>query len=57
MRNNEQRSNEEARARNMKNMIMAQKQQAAQQREMNLMDRQNRTRAQLEEKLAREADE
>lgn len=41
----------------MKNMIMAQKQQAAQQREMNLMDRQNRTRAQLEEKLAREADE
>ena len=57
MRNNEQRANEQARAQNMKNMIMAQKQQAAQQREMNLMDRQNRTRQQLEEKLAREADE
>ena len=38
-------------------MIMAQKHQAAQQREMNFMERQNRTRQQLEEKLAREADE
>lgn len=38
-------------------MINAQKQQAAQQREMNMIERQNRTRQQLEEKLAREAEE
>ena len=41
----------------MKTMIMQQKQQAAQQRENQFMERQNRTRQQLEEKLAREADE
>ena len=41
----------------MKTMIQQQKQQAAQQREMQFMERQNRTRQQLEEKLAREADE
>ena len=41
----------------MKTMIQSQKQQAAQQREMQFMERQNRTRQQLEEKLAREADE
>ena len=48
---------EEARAQNMKNMIRMQKQQAAQQRELDFIERQNRTRAQLEEKLQREADE
>mgnify|MGYP001238765238 CR=1 FL=1 len=41
----------------MKAMISAQKQQAAQKRELDYMERQNRTRQQLEEKLAREADE
>ena len=56
-RNHEQRANEENKARHMKNMILAQKQQAAQQRELNLMDRQNRTRQQLEEKLNREAND
>ena len=45
------------RARNMKHMINAQRQQAAQQRELNLMERQNRTRQQIEEKLTREAEE
>lgn len=43
-RNLEQRQMEENKARHMKHMILAQKQQAAQQRELNLIDRQNRTR-------------
>jgi len=38
-RNQEQRAMEENKARHMKNMILAQKQQAAQQRELNLMER------------------
>jgi len=36
---NQQRAMEENKARHMKNMILAQKQQAAQQRELNLMER------------------
>ncbi len=56
-RNFEQRQQEENKARHMKHMILAQKQQAAQQRELNLIDRQNRTRQQLEEKLNREAND
>lgn len=39
LRNNEQREQEETRARNMKNIIQAQKQQAAQQREINFVER------------------
>ena len=39
MRTNEQRAQEEARARNMKDMIQAQKQQAAEKRQFDLVDR------------------
>ena len=56
-RNLEQRQNEEMRARNMRSMIHAQKAQAAQQREIDQLTRQQRTRFQIEEKLAREAEE
>ena len=55
--NQEQRANEEQRARNMKSMIMQQKQQAAQKRELQFMERQNKTHQQIQEKLAREANE
>ena len=48
---------EQQRAMQMKSMINAQKQQAAQKRELDFMERQQRTRQQIEEKLQREAEE
>ena len=54
-RNMNQRAYEEAKARERKNMIQAQKMAAAQQRDQDFMQRQQRTRDHLEEKLNKEA--
>ena len=51
------RNAEEERAKRMRVMISNQKQQAAQQRELNMLERQQRTRQQIEEKPQREAEE
>ena len=56
-RNLEQKAFEEAKARERKNIIQAQKMQAAQQRDMDFQDRQRRTKMQLEEKLNKEAED
>lgn len=56
-RNLEQKIREQNRALEMKNMIAQQRQQAAAKREMDFIERQNRTRQQIEEKLQREAEE
>ena len=56
-RNLEQKAFEEAKARERKNIIQAQKMQAAQQRDMDFHDRQRRTKMQLEEKLNKEAED
>lgn len=56
-RNNEQKAYEAAKARERKNMIQAQKMQAAQQRERDHHERQRRTAMMLEEKLQKEAED
>lgn len=46
---------EEAKAQNMKQMIRQQQNEAMNKRQMDLIEKQNRARAQVEEKLQREA--
>lgn len=52
-----QKANEEGRANQIKQLTMMQKQEAANKRQVDFITRQNRTRAQIEEKLNREAHE
>ena len=51
----EQKRFEEAKAQNMKNMIRHQQHEAMSKRQIDFIDKQNRAKAQIEEKLQREA--